>query len=574
MGKEYPMLGQDREAIIGEDYFDLIIEYRIYPQLISLFENAYLNVMNELYAILHVPVNQFNENLSAIRYAEIPLLYGLTDETSLEASRVIDLRNTPAFNLRGEGVIIAVIDTGIDYTNPIFRRPDGSTKIISIWDQTIDTGPSPADANFGTVYTREQINEALASEDPLSIVPSVDENGHGTMLAGIAAGNDDEDEGFFGVAPDAELLIVKLRQAKRSVRNFFLVRENVVCFQENHIMWAVQHCNDVARQLNRPLVICLGIGSSQGAHSGREPLSILLNIIADMPNRAVVVSAGNEGNLGRHYYGVIDPAIGSNSVELNVDESDTGFSMELWGDTPGIYSIDVLSPSGEYIPRIPPGLRVSRVISFIFEKTIMYINYITIESETGDQLILIRFENASPGIWRLNVYGHGDLATGFNMWLPMGDFISRNTYFIQPNIYTTILSPGAATYAITVTSYNPVNNNLYVNSSRGYTRDNIVKPDIAAPGVNYIAPSLNQTFGQFTGTSVSAAHTAGIAALMLEWGTVRGNNPGMDSNVIKNFLIRGARRRPNLVYPNRDWGYGILDIFSVFENMREDFGII
>lgn len=567
------MLGQDRDIIIGDQYFDLIIEYRTYPQLITLFENATLHIMNELYAVLHVPINQFNENVSAVRFSEIPLVYGLTDETSLRASRVTDIRNTPAFNLRGEGVIIAIIDTGIDYTNPVFLRPDGTTKILSIWDQSINTGPSPPDANFGTVYTREQINEALASEDPFSIVPSMDEVGHGTMLAGIAAGNDVEEEGFLGVAPDADLLIVKLRQAKQSARNFFLIPDNVVCFQENHIMWAVQYCNDVAVQLNRPLVICLGLGTSQGPHMGRTPLDVILNVVADLPDRAVVVSAGNEGNMGRHYYGVIDPSIGSNTVELNVDESDTGFSLELWGDTPGIYSIDVLSPSGEYIPRIPPSLRVNRVISFIFEKTMLYINYHTIESETGDQLILIRFENASPGIWRFNVYGHGDLATGFHMWLPMGSFISRNTYFIQPNIFTTVLSPGTSIYPITVTSYNPVNNNLYVNSSRGYTRDNTIKPEIAAPGVNYLAPTLNHTFELFSGTSVSAAHTAGVAALMLEWGTVRGNNPGMDSNVLKNILIRGARRRANLVYPNRDWGYGILDIFSVFENMREDYGI-
>lgn len=567
------MLGEDRDIIVGEDYVDLIIEYRTYPQLINLFENANLHIMNDLYAILNVPINQFNENISAVRYTEIPLLYGLTDEAGLEASRVLDLRKTAAFNLRGQGVIIAIIDTGIDYTNPIFIRPDGSTKIISIWDQSINTGPSPQQANFGTVFTSEQINQALASDNPLSVVPSMDDNGHGTMLAGIAAGNDVEDEGFFGVAPDADLIIVKLRQAKQVARDFFLIPDNVVCFQENHIMWAVQYCNDVARQLNRPLVICLGMGTSQGSHSGRSPLSVILNIIADLPNRAVVVPAGNEGNLRRHYYGVIDPSIGSNTVELNVDENDTGFSMELWGDPPGIYSIDVLSPSGEYIPRIPPSLRVNRVISFIFEKTMLYVNYDTIESETGDQLILIRFENASPGIWRFNVYGHGDLATGFHMWLPMGNFITRNTYFIQPNIFTTILSPGTTTYAITVTSYNPANNNLYVNSSRGYTRDNVVKPELAAPGVNYLAPTLNKTFEPFSGTSISAAHTAGVAALMLEWGTVRNNNPGMDSNVLKNFLIRGARRRPNLVYPNRDWGYGILDIFSVFENMREDYGI-
>lgn len=567
------MTEHDRERIISDEFFDLIIEYNTNPQVLNIFEDATVHIMNDYYAVLHISVDQFNELAVRVLYSQLPILFGLTDEASLDASRVFSIRSSQAFNLRGDGVIIAIIDTGIDYTNPIFRKPDGTTKIISIWDQSIHTGPSPEDANFGTIYTSEQINQALMAENPFSIVPSVDNSGHGTMLAGIAAGNDVEEENFFGVAPNADLLVVKLRQAKQTLRTFFMIPDTSICFQENHVMWALQYCRDVSRQLNRPIVVCLGIGSSQGGHTGRSPISITSNLIADLPNTGFVVAAGNEGNLGRHYYGAIDPDIGSNTMELNVGENDSNFTIELWGDPPGIYSIDLLSPAGEYIPRIPPGLRVNRVISFIFEKTVVSINYQLIESQTGDQLILMRFENASPGIWRFNVYGHGDMASGFHMWLPMGDFISRETYFIQPNIYTTILSPGSALIPITVTTYNPVNNNLYVNSSRGYTRDNIIKPEIAAPGVNYIAPTLNQTFEPATGTSVSAAHTAGVVALILEWGTVRGNNPGMDTGVIKNYIIRGARRRQSIVYPNRDWGYGILDILDVFENMRADIGV-
>lgn len=567
------MTEHDRERIISDEFFDLIIEYNTNPQVLNIFEDATVHIMNDYYAVLHISVDQFNELAVRVLYSQLPILFGLTDEASLDASRVFSIRSSQAFNLRGDGVIIAIIDTGIDYTNPIFRKPDGTTKIISIWDQSIHTGPSPEDANFGTIYTSEQINQALMAEDPFSIVPSVDNSGHGTMLAGIAAGNDVEEENFFGVAPNADLLVVKLRQAKQTLRTFFMIPDTSICFQENHVMWALQYCRDVSRQLNRPIVVCLGIGSSQGGHTGRSPISITSNLIADLPNTGFVVAAGNEGNLARHYYGAIDPDIGSNTMELNVGENDSNFTIELWGDPPGIYSIDLLSPAGEYIPRIPPGLRVNRVISFIFEKTVVSINYQLIESQTGDQLILMRFENASPGIWRFNVYGHGDMASGFHMWLPMGDFISRETYFIQPNIYTTILSPGSALIPITVTTYNPVNNNLYVNSSRGYTRDNIIKPEIAAPGVNYIAPTLNQTFEPATGTSVSAAHTAGVVALILEWGTVRGNNPGMDTSVIKNYIIRGARRRQSIVYPNRDWGYGILDILDVFENMRADIGV-
>ena len=224
------------------------------------------------------------------------------------------------------------------------------------------------------------------------------------------------------------------------------------CFQENHIMWAIQYCYISANQLTRPLVICLGIGSSQGGHKGRNPLDVYLDLISDLPDTGIVISVGNEGNLGRHYYGVIDPDIGSNTVELNVDEKDTAFSMELWGEPPGLYSIDILSPSGEYIPRISPSLRVNRTISFIFEESIIFVDYHTIESQTGDQLIIMRFENASSGTWRFNVYGRSDLTSAFNIWLPMGDFISRDTYFIQPNIYTTVLSPSTSLNPIRVTT--------------------------------------------------------------------------------------------------------------------------
>lgn len=567
------MTAEDREKILSEDYFDLIIENRTNPQVIDIFDNAILHVMNDIYAVLHVPANQFYDKIPELRYSEIPMLYGLTDQVSLDASRVLDIRRTAAFNLRGAGVIIGIVDTGIDYLNPIFRKQDGTTKILSLWDQTINTGPSPEDAAFGTIFTNEQINQALNSDDPYSIVPSIDEVGHGTIMAGVAVGNDVEEEDFYGVAPEADLIVVKLRQAKTVTRNFYLVPENSICFQENHIMWAVQYCVETANKFNRPVVICLGIGTSQGGHTGRMPLSVLLNVLGDLPNTTIVISAGNEGNLGRHYFGVTDPAIGSNTVELNIGENDSRFSMEIWGDSPGIYSIDILSPGGEYIPRIPPSLRVNRIVTFVFERTKINVSYQTVESQTGDQLILLRFENATPGIWSFNVYGQGDLATGFHVWLPMGDFISRDTYFIQPNIFTTVLSPGTSLIPITVTTYNPANNNLYVNSSRGYTRDNVVKPEIAAPGVNYLAPTLNRTFEPFTGSSVAAAHTAGVIALMYEWGTVRGNDPGMDSGVIKHQLMRGARRRPNLTYPNRDWGYGILDIFSVFENMRADISL-
>jgi subtilisin family serine protease len=389
----------------------------------------------------------------------------------------------------------------------------------------------------------------------------------------VAVGNENRGADFAGVAPNSELVVVKLRPAKKYLRNFYMVPDDVLCYQENSIMWGVQYCIRKARDLNRPIAICIGLGSSQGAHDGRTFLEIFLSIYGDFPGTAIITSVGNEGNLGRHFFGTIDPSIGYNTVELNVGENEVGFSLELWGNSPGIYSIDLLSPNGEYIPRITAALQLNREISFIFERTIIYIDYLITESITGDQLILMRFKNITPGTWRIKVYGQGNLLTGFHMWLPMGNMISTNTYFVQPNIYTTILSPGNAIVPMSITAYNPQNNNLFVNASRGYTRSNTVKPELAAPGVNYVAPNLSKGFTNYTGTGVAAAHTTGIIALIYEWGDVKGNRPGMDSVEIKKYLIRGTKKNPILQYPNRDWGYGIIDIFNVFNVLRSDVGV-
>ena len=412
------------------------------------------------------------------------------------------------------------------------------------------------------------INAALISNEPLNIVPSIDTNGHGTMMAGVAVGNENQEINFRGVAPDAELVVVRLKQAKRYIRELFLIQEDVIAFQENDIMWGVYYCIQMARRLDRPIVICLGLGTSQTSHAGQSNLGNYLSIVADYTNVCVVVAVGNEGNSGRHFFSRISTQTGSTSVELNVGENDKNFCMELWGDFPGLFSVDIQSPGGEYISRIVSGIRLSREINFLFDITIINLQFQISETLTGDQLIFFRFQNATSGIWKFNVYSQGDLEAGFNIWLPMGEFISNNTFFIQPVIYTTVLSPSTAYVPLSITAYNPYNRNLYPNSSRGYTSDDVVKPELAAPGVNYIAPSLNNLFINYTGTGVAAAHAAGVAALFMEWAVFKQNIEGVDTIVIKSYLIRGAIRRQNLVYPNRDWGYGVINIYNVFEELR------
>jgi len=563
------MTPEERNRIVSYEYADILVEYNGDMSVFERFQNATIQIINLAFGVVHVPIIQITGlSILQLGYAAMPTCFGMISEASLNASGITKLRNTPNFDLRGQGVLIGIIDSGIDYTNPIFLNEDNTTRIITIWDQTIVSENYPKDFYYGTEYNSVQINEALKSENPLSIVPSTDDVGHGTMLAGIAAGNEVPESDFYGTAPEAELIIVKLKPAKPYLKDIFVIPESVICYQENDIMAGLQYIIDRAIELKRPIAICIALGTSQGAHDGRGSLSNFISIMADVPGVAVIIAAGNEGNAKRHYYGIVDPNIGYETVELNIGENESGFSMELWGDSPSTFSIDILTPTGEYVPKITAKLDENRDISFVFEDTTILVDYQMVESQSGDQLILVRFRNPTAGIWRFRVYGRGDLTLGFHIWLPMHGFISDNSYFIRSNPDTTVLSLGNAIVPITITAYNHENDSLYLNASRGYTRINIIKPEIAAPGVNVIGPTLNHEFAAMTGTSVAAAHTTGVAAMLLEWGIGRGNLLNIDTIEIKKLMMRGARRNVNEVYPNKGWGYGILDIFNIYNSLR------
>lgn len=563
------MTDQERDRIVSEEYADLIIDYTGDISLLQEFPDSTIHPVNFTVAVVHVPVSFITKRtMLELGYSVFPSILGPVSQASLEASGIQRIRSSPNLNLRGQNVLIGIIDSGIDYTNPIFQYADNTTRITAIWDQTIQSGSSPEGFFYGTEYTREQINLALQSENPYDIVPTRDEIGHGTMVAGIAGGNEVLGNNFSGVAPDAEFVVVKLKPAKRYLKEFFLIPEDAVGYQENDISTGLEYLLDVSNRLSRPLAICIAVDTSQSSHSGRGTLSTYLSLIAATEGTAVVIPAGNEGNGRRHYYGVPDKAKGYDTVELNVGENEKGFSMELWGQHPGLFSVDIQSPSGEYVPRISSGKDDFWEISFIFEQTVIYIDYQMVESQSGDQLIIFRFKDPTPGVWKFNVYQRGDLNIGFHIWLPMDKFISDNTFFIRSDPYTTVLTLASTTVPIITTAYNHFDDSLWLDSSRGFSRTGEITPQVAAPGVNVVGPTLDKTFAEYTGTSVSAAHMAGAAALMLEWGIIRGNLPEMSSIEIKKLVIRGARRDAYMEYPNRDWGYGILDIYNVFDSLR------
>ncbi|BCN31168.1 S8 family peptidase [Anaeromicropila herbilytica] len=556
--------------ILSEDYADFIVESDQIPESLKSLSDFCYEVVNNVNAVAYVPIAKLPPNLiQQYTYSIYPNCYGLLDLGSLEDSGITKIQGIPALNLTGKDVLIGIIDTGIDYTHEAFKNADGTTRIVSIWDQTINnTTSKPAGFLYGTEYTKDQINLALTNTDPFSVVPSKDTNGHGTSLAGIAAGNRNEAKNFSGVATDSGIVVVKLKQAKQNLRDFFFIPSDVDCYQENDIMFGLKYLLSIATKLKKPISIAIGLGTSQGAHDARHALSSYLNSIADQKGTGVTVAAGNEGNRGLHYSGIVDTTIGYDTVELKVGPNNKGFSMELWGNSPNLFSIDVLSPTGEYISRIPARLKETREINFIFESTKLFIDYEIVESQTGDELILIRFQNPTEGIWRFRVYSSINFEPRFNIWLPIHNFLGTDTFFTKPDPNTTLTGPANTSIPIITTAYDHSTQNLYINASRGYTRANIINPTFAAPGVNMIVPTLNNTYSTQNGTSISAGFTAGVVALFLEWGQRQTTPVIFETSEIKNYLIRGAKRDSSVQYPNKEWGYGILDVFNAFNSLR------
>lgn len=557
-------------GIISEEYRDFLANFELSPSEDLISSEICAITIDKTFTAVYIPEYLVPaRSLEKYGYKSFIRLFGLLDEQSLEASGVERLRNVPGLNLRGQGVLIGIVDTGIDYTHKAFINADGTTKIVSIWDQSIQSNIPPEGLYYGTEYTRDEINLALSSDDPQSIVPSTDEIGHGTFLAGIAAGNEDSPNSFSGVVPDAELVVVKLKPPKNSVRDFYLVSPDVICYQENDIMLGVKYLVDTAAKYNRPISICIGLGTSQGSHDVSDSLSAYLSTLAQLENIAITIAAGNEGNSRHHYEGTLPRGTDADIVELNIGPNEQGLYFEIWGEIPNTFGVGITSPGGEVVPVITPRLNERREIDFIFEITTVNIYFQLVGSRAGAQLVIVRFINPTEGIWRITINKTDrTLPLRFNMWLPVSTFIGEDTFFINSTPYTTLTDPANSIIPIVATAYDMTNDCLYINASRGFTRAERISPTLAAPGVNIIGPNLENGYTTRSGTSVAAAHTTGLAAMLQEWGIVRRTLDHLDGTDVKNLLLRGATRESNQTYPNREWGFGIANIYGAFDKLR------
>lgn len=570
-------------SVASEDFADFIAPYFTTPEeFIRSQGTDCIDFVNSTLAVVYVPLSTVTPSTyTSYTYSAVPKLYSLLDVTSMDAAGITPAGELPVLNNQGAGVIVGFVDTGINYTDSLFRNVDGSTRIIGIWDQTNNSDNSNNIENetvkpfsafsalYGTQYTAEEINLALNSDNPASIVPTRDENGHGTFLASIAAGNRDERAGFSGAAPQASIAMVKLKPAKQYLRDFYLIQDGADAYQENDIMMGVSYLYFLARKYSMPLVVCIPLGTNMGSHMGMSRLGQYLNQVSLSNGSAVITAAGNETGARHHFRAVMDADTDEVTAELRVGEREAGFSMELWAENMGVYTVGFISPTGEVAREISVPLRGENTVSFLLEQTQITVYTQIADVSAGSQFIFMRFENPMSGIWRILIRNSLDIRETFHIWLPVRGFISDETYFLRPDPDTIITDPGNARYPITVTAYDHTKNSIYIHASRGYSLSGRIKPDLAAPGVNILGASVSgRRLTRMSGTSVSAAHLAGAAAILLNWGVLNANYPYLNTPVLKSIFVRGAQRNPALTYPNREFGYGTLNLYEAFLHLR------
>lgn len=568
-----------KEMILSEDTYDIITDFSA-SEFLQDGIDCYESIGEEFLILYLSRLGIRSPEVDFFPYHNMPKLYGLMqlspsddssqppgetpfDPANLIASGITQVQRPP-LNLTGQGVILCFIDTGIDYRDPAFLDENGNSRILAIWDQTISSGTPPEGLKYGSEYRREEINRALRSEDPYSVVPSRDENGHGSVLAGVAAGSVvRQGSTYIGAAPNADIVVVKLKECKQYLRSFYLVPQDVPAYQENDIMLGIKYAESFVRLFERPVVICLGLGTNQGDHAGSSALSRYLSSLAVRRSRAAIVCGGNEGNASHHYHGMLSSQTSEGTVrdvEIRVSEGCIGFWLELWGTLPDAFNISVRTPGGETIPELRLGLQQSVTYSFVYEKSRVTIDSALVEENSGEELILLRIQDPTPGIWTFRVAASGSLYNGsFHMWLPITEFLSAPVYFLNPDPYMTLTEPSMAPEVLSVSTYNAENNSFYVESGRGFGRTGQIRPDLAAPGVN-----VSTIRGRRTGSSLAAAITAGAVAQFFQWAVIEGNNRLAESREIRSYFIRGALRTPGLSYPNRDWGYGRLNLEETF----------
>ena len=528
------------------------------------------------FAVVIIPINKIPELLPYVKNIENilnPAIYTLTALSPVEASGAPLFSSNPYIRLNGRGVLVGIIDTGIDYLNEEFMLEDDTTRILRIWDQTIQDNQMVSGIKFGSEYTEEQINEAIKTSlnngDPYSIVPSKDEIGHGTMNAGIIGGRGKNPD-LLGAAPDCKFAVVKVEPASRSIVSYAGVSNyNQPLYTSPQILLAIRYLVELQAELKIPMVIYFPMETNVGAHDGTSDIEGSFEIQSKKIGLIPVVGTGNQGATQTHIEGRLLETDEFNTIEVKIGENQGDLNFEIYSSRPDKISIGVVSPSGEVLERIDAKLGSIKDYKFIYEGTIMSIYYSLPDQITGDERIIIRAKNIREGIWQFRLYGDYIVDGRYWSWLPQRQLIDKNTSFFNPNQNTTLTIPSTSRGVVATSYYNQDRNATVGESGRGYTRDGRIKPDITSGGVDAIVATPGGGTSIASGSSIASAVLAGCCSLILQWAIIDKNDEEIRVQKLISYLIRGASGRPGDIYPNKEWGYGSLDMQKVFEAIRK-----
>ncbi len=556
---------EDRWEVIVK-YYGSLAELSVrYPQI------TVIELLNN-YAILRLPESLIDAVVSEemITYMEKPKALFYEVNNGRRASCITTL-NSRAPELTGRDILVGIIDSGIDYSHPDFCNADGTTRIAALWDQTIPTGSVPGTASpegypQGTLFLQTRINEALSTPNPqerFALCPSQDISGHGTHVAGIAAGNGRASDAIYrGIAYESHILVVKLGvSGPKSFPSTSL------------LMMAVDFCVRESLNRNIPLALNLSFGNTYGSHSGSSLLETYLDSVAMLGRISIVVGSGNEGDSNGHTQGDLSD-MQTQNIEFSINDYTPSLNIQLWKNYWDEFMVQLSPPSGVGVT-LPVTFGTWR---YSFGETEVYgyngepTPYSPFQEIYLDFLPADTYLNA--GVWTLRLIPQSIRDGRWDMWFPSSAIRNKTTGFLRPTPTTTLTIPSTAARVITVGAYDSAGNTVAAFSGRGYTWNNqLIKPDLVAPGVDIIScaplrigtpPSESYTVK--SGTSMATPFVTGTAALMMQWGIIDGNDPFLYGEKLKAYLIDGARPLPGFTeYPNPQTGWGKLCAFdSIF----------
>ena len=531
--------------------WEVIIKYSGTLGQVREIAESVVELSNE-FAIVTVREDRLEalSGIEAVEYIEKPKRLFFQVENGRRVSCMTSVQIRPP-KLYGTGVLVAIIDSGIDYANLDFRNADGTTRIYALWDQTIPGNP-PEGYVQGTEYTQEKINEALQQEnrtERMKIVPSEDRSGHGTAVAGIAAGNGRGSKGarYQGVASESGILVVKLGTPREE--GFPRTTE---------LMQAIDYVVKKAQRAGRPVAINISFGNTYGSHTGTSLLERFIADIANLWKSVICIGMGNEGASAGHTAGILKENT-EERIPLAVQMKETAINVQIWKRYHDIVDISLISPAGVQIGPIPEVIGTQR---FVVGDTEILLYYGEPSPFHVSQEIFIEFlpkdSYITPGIWQFVLTPRKIVTGEYDLWLPSENVLNRGTAFRYPTERGTLTIPSTSQRVISVGAYDSLTFAYADFSGRGGLEGES-KPDLVAPGVDITAPTLSGIYQTFTGTSFATPFVSGAAALMMEWGIVRGNDPYLYGEKVKAYLRRGARPLPGFTeYPNPQVGYGAL----------------